>query len=257
MNILDAIVERKRAEAAAMSVVAPAEPSHRSFVSALRSQSPALIAEVKFRSPSEGTLLDRERLPELLNAYRGHAQAISVLCDEQDFGGGYGLLEEIRQSVDLPILAKEFIVSGRQVIRARKAGADAVLLIAAILSPEEIRNLSETIVALGMAVLFEIHEEKEAAFIPAFSPGQLVIGINNRNLDTLQVDLGTTARLAPKVRERFPDHLMVAESGVRNAQDVRTLSRDVDGFLIGTAFLKAKDPASCIQSLFPIPVFRS
>lgn len=254
MISLHAIVARKKKEVQDMLPVSAA-PTERSFIGALRKQKqarkPGLIAEIKFRSPSEGKLLERTRLPAVLSAYNRHAQALSILCDHEDFGGGYDILETIRSQSSLPILAKEFILDVKQIQRARAAGADAILLIASILSPSQIQELSACAVSLKMAVLFEMHHEEEIAFIPDISPDFLLLGINHRNLSTLMIDLTLTERFDPLLRSRYPQHLIVAESGIHTADDVMRLSAHADAFLIGTAFLKADDPSAVITSLFP------
>lgn len=252
MSRLFAIAERKRKEAVALPEKADLPKSDRDCIRSLRSRSPALIAEVKPRSPSAGSLLNLSQVPNIVSLYSAHAQAISVLCDASDFGGGFDLLAEVRAMTDLPILAKEFIVARSQIHRAREAGADAVLLIAAILSESEIRELSAESLKLGMTVLFEIHAEEEIEKVPTLAPDELMIGINNRDLHSLKVDLGTTETLAPLLRTRFPAHLLIAESGIATREDVTRLSNIVDGFLIGTTFLRAQDPTSKIRDLFDL-----
>ncbi len=218
MTFLTAMIERKKREAAALPDV-HADISGRSMTRALRKKKTALIAEVKPRSPSEGPLLNLTNLPALLRAYNAHAQAISVLCDPEAFGGSYELLATVRTMTDLPILAKEFIV--------------------------------EEVCALGMCVLFEIHEEKDIAMIPMLPPDSLIIGINNRNLETLTIDLSTTLSLAPKIQSLFPKNLLISESGLAAARDIDLLQANVDGFLIGTTFLRSPEPKAAILSLFP------
>ncbi|HRH92952.1 MAG TPA: indole-3-glycerol phosphate synthase TrpC [Candidatus Peribacteria bacterium] len=236
MTILDDILRHKRDEVAALPDCAP-QPSTRDFVAGLRTASPCLIAEVKPKSPSAGPLLDRANVPALMESYNRHAQAVSVLCDERFFGGGFDLLRQVRALTDLPILAKEFIVDAKQIRVARDAGADAVLLIANVLSANEILRFSAEATGLGMGVLLELHDESDLEKIPAMHAGTLVLGINNRSLATLHIDLDTTARLSPLVRTLCPGHLVIGESGVTMKADLARLQPSVDGFLIGTGLL--------------------
>ncbi len=253
MSFLDSIIERKKREAEDLPELSELVPAEKSLHRSLKKRKPALIAEVKPKSPSEGTLMSLTDLPRILRVYNAHAQAISVLCDSEAFGGGYELLRIVSSMTDLPILAKEFIVDPRQIRAARNAGADAILLIAAILTKKQVQELSEEAHALGMCVLLELHDEHDIEKIPTLPAEGLIIGINNRNLNNLQIDLQTTVSLAPKIKALHPENLLVSESGIKTATDVDTLGKIVDGFLIGTAFLKAADPKATILSLFPRP----
>ncbi len=236
MTVLDDILRHKQGEVAVLPDCTP-QPSTRNFVAGLRAVSPCLIAEVKPKSPSAGRLIDRASVPTLMDAYNRHAQAVSVLCDERFFGGGFDLLRQVRALTGLPILAKEFIVDAKQIRVARQAGADAVLLIAGMLSATEILHFSAEAAGLGMGILLELHDENDLEKIPAMHPGTLVLGINNRNLDTLHMDLDTTVRLSPLVRTLCPGHLVIGESGVTTKADLARLQPHVDGFLIGTGLL--------------------
>ena len=247
---LDSIIARKLNEINSLEAPFDVSQSEKSFVTSLRSQKPSLIAEVKPQSPSKGVIIDRSSVPEIVSVYNNYAQAISVLCDEADFGGGYDLLSDVRTITELPILAKEFIIDPKQIRAARHAGADAVLLIASILFWEDIDILAEEAMALNMGILFEIHQESEIAKIPSLPSDKMVIGINNRNLNDLSIDLNVTEMLAPRVRVLFPDHLIVSESGVGSREDIIRLSSVCDGFLIGTTFLKSDDVDQNISDFF-------
>ena len=253
MNFFDSIIDRKKREVEALPDYPALAPTEQSLHSALMRRKPSLIAEVKPKSPSEGILMSLTDLPRILRIYNAHAQATSVLTDKEAFGGGYDLLHIVRTMTDLPILAKEFIIDRKQIRAARHAGADAVLLIAAMLTASEAQRLAEDACALGMCVLFEIHEEREMTKIPTLPSASLILGINNRNLDTLTIDLQRTTTLAPKIRTLHPEHLLLSESGIAEADDVSRLTQCVDGFLIGTTFLKSADPEAAILSLFPKP----
>lgn len=237
MNLLQNILRQKQSELAALPDHLNVEPTRRNFVGSLRSQSPCLIAEIKPKSPSAGILLEMAAIAPTVAAYNRRAQAISVLCDRTFFGGGFDLVHDVRLQTHLPILAKEFILNAKQIRAARHAGADAVLLIAALLEADTLHSLCETARELNMGVLLELHDTAEIDKIPALSEGSLVIGINNRNLATLAMDLGTTGRLASPVRKRFPRHLLLSESGLKTSADVQRVQPCVDGFLIGTGLL--------------------
>jgi indole-3-glycerol phosphate synthase len=249
-NILDSIIARKKEEVKNLRHPSNVKKSERNFVTAMRSVHPSLLAEVKPRSPSEGTIISSARIPNIVSVYNQQAQAISVLCDEEFFGGGYDLLTEVRAMTKLPILAKEFIIDPVQIRKAREAGADAVLLIAAVLEEGQIAELSQVAIDLGMAILFEVHHGEEMGKIPTLPSESLVIGINNRNLSTLEIDLEMTPALSLNIRTGFPDHLLISESGIESRKDIERLQNDCDGFLIGTTFLKASDPSEKLLELF-------
>ncbi|MBI3618769.1 indole-3-glycerol-phosphate synthase [Candidatus Peregrinibacteria bacterium] len=229
-----------------------------SFIDAVLARRPSLIAEVKPRSPSAGELLRREEIPALVDTYNRHAQAISVLCDAPRFGGGYDLLADVRSMTDLPLLAKDFMRTDAQIEQANQAGANAILLIVAILEISELSRLASHAIDLHLDVLIEVHTEEELEkVVDAFgtfsedNKRHMLIGINNRNLVTLEIDLGTTERLVPAIRRRFP-HVpaIIAESGIRTRTDIERLQPFVQGFLIGTSILKSDDVASHLRSLF-------
>jgi indole-3-glycerol phosphate synthase len=259
MNILQRIVETKRAELGRMSEAPPARlVSRPSFVEAIRRNRPAFIAEVKPKSPSAGALLSADRVPEIVAVYDRLATAISVLCDEVYFGGGYDLLARVASLTGKPLLAKEFILDRRQIALAAAHGASAVLLIAAILGPRELEWLIRYAVELGCDVLLELHDvedvAKAAIAIEALAAGpargRIVLGINNRNLDTLAIDLRQTEQLAPFVRERLGGDLpLIAESGIDSPEACRRLISCVGGFLVGTSLLRSPDPADFLCSL--------
>ncbi|MDA1209264.1 MAG: indole-3-glycerol-phosphate synthase [bacterium] len=237
MNFLQSIAGRKKEEITYMKPITELTQSNLSLIKSLRLKKLSLILEVKPKSPSAGELIDRKNIPSLVEEYNKTAAGISVLCDEIDFGGGYDLLSDVRSMTTLPILAKEFIIDPVQIRMARSCGADAVLLIGALLSKDEVQSLADEAVILGMEVLFEMHNVGDLEKVPSLSPDQLILGINNRDLKTLDIDLSTTEELAPKVRERFPEHLLLSESGVSGQKDIQRLEQYVDGFLIGTAAL--------------------
>jgi len=205
-----------------------------------------ILAEVKHRSPSAGVISDPFRPARTARAYEaGGADAVSCLTDERFFGGSIAHLREVRAAVDLPLLRKEFILDPVQVFEARAAGADAVLLIAEALEPTEMADLAALATGLGMDVLAEAHGE--AALASAIGCGAPLVGINNRDLATFAVDLATTERLAPRVREA--GRVLVAESGVKSAADVsRLLACGCDAVLVGEGLLRSGDVAGTLAA---------
>ncbi len=261
MHILQKIVEAKKKEILSLPEIDVANlPPRKDFVGALlQAVRPSIIAEIKPKSPSQGFLFERSKVPSIVTAYNTNADAISVLCDKEFFGGGYDLLREVRALTGKPILAKEFIIDAKQIRYAAESGADAILLIASILTDEELSELATDAALLGLGVLLEVHSEKEVQRVaqtyqsmPSSSQAQIVIGINNRDLDTLEIDLRVTERLAPKIRELMPSiRCVITESGVKSSDDVLRLQKHVQGFLIGTSILRSENPADFLSSLFP------
>lgn len=251
LGALAPIVERKREEAsqlrcAAGTLWAKAEfmPPARGFVAGLRGG--CVIAEMKRRSPSGGALrgdLDPARVAAGY-ALAG-AAALSVLTDGPDFGGSLDDLVAARDAVGIPVLRKDFTVDPVQIAEARVAGADAVLLIAAVLDDAQLAACLDAAQRFDIDALVEVHDEDEA--VRAVQSGAECIGINNRDLRTLATDLATFARL----RALIPDAVVcVAESGVRTADDVRRLvGEGADAVLIGETLMRSQDPAVACAEL--------
>jgi indole-3-glycerol phosphate synthase len=218
----------------------------RSLAAALRGSTPAVIAECKRRSPSRGVLRDPYDPVAIARSYAAAgAAAISVLTNEEFFGGALGDLSNVRDAVPIPVLRKEFVIDPYQLVEARAAGADAVLLIAAILSAGELRELTRQAHALELEVLIEVHDEEEMA--AASQAGSSIIGINNRDLRNFVTDLATCERVAPLAP---PGTLLVAESGIRDRADVARLQRaGCRAFLVGEAFMTAPDPGAALRVL--------
>jgi len=231
---------------------AKAQPPALDFVERLRKvEGVALIAEMKRRSPSMGTLAPGIDPAQLAESYRqGGAAAISVVTDRRFFGGSMGDLERVKRAMaewpePLPLLRKDFIVDPYQVHAARAAGADAVLLIVAILSDAELRELSVLTQGLGMAPLVEAHSERELE--RALSAKPRMVGVNNRDLRDFTVDLETSLALRPMVPVEIA---FIAESGIRTRRDVQRLAEaNVDGMLVGEALVAAADPAAKAREL--------
>jgi indole-3-glycerol phosphate synthase len=222
-------------------------PPPRDFLGAIRGNHPmALIAEIKRASPSAGAIREETNLQETAQIYqREGAAAISVLTEPQFFHGSMMDLRQVRRETSLPLLQKDFIIDAIQIYEGRLAGADAVLLIAALLEREQIGDLAQLAGRLGMAPLVEIHDEEDLRKI-----GDLklpLLGINNRNLRTLEVNLNTTLRLVGQIPS---ETTIISESGIRRRQDVEDLQKmGVRGILVGEVFMRAVDPASKIREL--------
>jgi indole-3-glycerol phosphate synthase len=256
-TILDRIVADKREELARRQREQPFEtlrrlagrtPPPRSLAAALRTRAPGLIAEVKRASPSRGLLRPDLDAVALARSYaEGGAAAVSVLTEERYFRGSLADLKAVSQALDgPPVLRKDFIFDMYQVFEARAYGADAVLLIAAILNPGLLTSLLALSRSLGLECLVEVHDEAELE--RALMAGAEIIGINNRDLRTFEVDLATTERLRPLVP---PEVTVVAESGVHTRADVQRLAAlGVHGVLIGEALVLADDAAAKIRELF-------
>jgi indole-3-glycerol phosphate synthase/phosphoribosylanthranilate isomerase len=245
-GVLGEIVARKRVDVAArLAGGAPlAEPTRRSLRAALARPGARFIMEVKKASPSEGAIREGADPAAQALAYKGAADAISVLTDAPFFGGSLADLAAVRAVFDGPILAKDFVVDPRQVAEARSFGADAVLAMLSVLADEEARAVLAAAEALGMDVLVEAHDEVEVR--RAVALGAPLIGINNRDLRTLTVDLATTERLSRLVPG---DRIVVAESGIAARADVERLAPFADAFLVGTALMRAPRPAEAARAL--------
>jgi indole-3-glycerol phosphate synthase len=220
--------------------------NRRDFAAALRARVPAVIAEVKKASPSKGILSADFDPAVIAGAYRrGGAAAISVLTDETYFGGSLANLETVRSTVDLPVLRKDFTIANAHIVEAAAHGADAILLIAAILSESELRDFRESAARYGMAALVEVHNRRELD--AAIAAGSEIIGVNNRNLSTFEVTLDTSLQLAEHIPAAA---LRISESGIHHASDVARLrAAGYSAFLVGEHLMKSGDPAAALQQL--------
>jgi indole-3-glycerol phosphate synthase len=251
---LDRILAAHRAAAAAdlrslggLIDQAAAEPAARAFGAALRGTgSLAVVAEIKRRSPSKGALNANLDPGAMARTYAdGGAAALSVLTDEEFFGGSPDDLRHARAAVALPVLRKDFTVSALDVADARLMGADCVLLIAAALDPVELKSLHSLAVEIGLEVLVEIHDEHELAV--ALDLGASIVGVNQRDLITFAVDPERALSMAGLIP---PDVVRVAESGVRGAEDASALAAaGYDAVLVGETLVTAVDPAATIRTL--------
>jgi indole-3-glycerol phosphate synthase len=221
----------------------------RGFLRALQSApAPAIIAEIKRRSPSKGVIrADFEPVGLARDYLRGGAAALSVLTDEHFFGGRLEFLHSVREAVDLPLLRKDFVIDPYQIDEARVAGADAVLLIVAALAPDVLKQLHERARGLSLDVLVEVHDEPELEI--ALGVGARLIGVNNRDLRTFEVDLGTTERLAGALPPGA-DVLLVAESGIAGPEEIERLTGAGAGaFLVGESLMRETDVGLALEKL--------
>lgn len=260
-TVLDKIVAVKRQEVARARRERPlAEveraiadaPAPRDFLAPLGRDRPAdggpvkLIAEVKKASPSAGLIRADFDPVEIARVYAaGGASCLSVLTDEPHFQGSLEYLRRVREAVELPVLRKDFVIDPYQVVEARAAGADAVLLIAECLKPEELRQLHGEIVGLGMTALVELYEPGNLRAVLACEPR--LVGVNNRDLRTMTVDLEHCLRLRPRVPAEV---VFVGESGVKTRADAELLrSGGIDAMLVGESLMRQPDLPGAIAAL--------
>ncbi|MEK3871416.1 MULTISPECIES: indole-3-glycerol phosphate synthase TrpC [unclassified Paenibacillus] len=256
---LERIVETKKSEVEHLAAVfsladaerriaelAPARGFHRALASG-RKREMGLIAEVKKASPSKGLIRPDFHPVELAKSYEAAGtDCISVLTDETYFQGSGAYLSAIREAVKVPLLRKDFVIDERQIYEARLLGADAVLLIAAILSDAQMRDYLKTVAALGLDALVEVHDREEMERVLALGTAGL-IGINNRNLRTFEVSLETTAALAELVP---PEVTLISESGIRTREDIAYLAANgAKGVLIGETFMRQADVGQAVHEL--------
>ncbi|MHB2017083.1 MAG: bifunctional indole-3-glycerol-phosphate synthase TrpC/phosphoribosylanthranilate isomerase TrpF [Candidatus Xenobia bacterium] len=247
--VLDGILAQKREDVARreherpLATLDPA-PSDRSFEAALRAPQTALILECKQASPSAGLLRDGFDPTSIADVYAPFASAISVLTDQPFFRGSFEHLRRVRERVSCPVLCKDFVLGPYQVVEARGHGADAVLLMLSVLDDATWRVCAEVAQRLNVDVLTEVHSEDELS--RAIDLGARIIGINNRDLKTLKVDLEVTRRLAPRAPA---DRVVISESGIASHRDVRNLRGMVDGFLVGSALMRAESLPHAVREL--------
>ena len=259
-DILDKILATKALEIAAArarvndsavrQAAADALPA-RAFEAAVRGKigagHAAVIAEVKKASPSKGVLREHFVPAEIARDYAAHGAAcLSVLTDVEYFQGSLDYLRQARAACDLPCLRKDFMVDDYQVYEARAAGADCILLIVAALEPAQLMRLEAAAIALGMAVLVEVHDADELAV--ALDMQTPLLGINNRNLRTFETRLATTLELLPRIPA---GKLVITESGILGGADVKRMrDQGVNAFLVGEAFMRAVSPGEALQAMF-------
>lgn len=252
MKILETIVAQKRQEVAKLKAEGIRDPQQsaeppRGFIQALR-QSPeiAVIAEVKKASPSKGIICPDFEPDQIAASYEeGGAAAISVLTDERFFLGSLDYIPLVRQTVKLPVIRKDFIIHELQIDEARHYGADAILLIAAILVQEQIKDYLQMCAELGMDALVEVHDKKELE--KSLAAGSRIIGINNRDLRDFSVDLRTTIKLRQEIPDTIP---VVSESGIKDHEDVKMLQENrITAILVGETLMRSEDRVAALRHL--------
>lgn len=241
------LAQRRRDRPRLLAEVASRPRVRPRFTEALRSGAGfALIGEVKQASPSAGPIRSVDVSLQARAYARGGARCVSVLTEPRRFGGSLEDLRRVRQVIDLPLLRKDFIVEAYMLAEASDAGADAVLLIAGAVPPPELRELHDAATALGLDVLLEfVHPFELEALVSLDAP---LVGVNARDLESLEVDVDRFARLAPSLAR--PGRLLVAESGIQGPDDVRRLARaGASACLVGEALMRAPDPEAAVRSL--------
>ena len=256
MTILDDIVERTRARLAAAplryealetsAMLASREHPPHAFSNALRRPGISIIAEIKSASPSAGTIVHNPDVETIAAQYRdGGAHAISVVTEPEMFRGDKSWLRRATGGSKLPVIMKDFIIDPAQLLEGVAAGADAILLLASLLDEARMRQAIELLDSLGCDALVEVHNEKELD--RAIAAGARLVGVNNRNLRTFEVDLATSERLAGSIPEGV---IRVAESGLKAHADVRRLqAAGFDAFLVGESLLRQNDRTAAVRRL--------
>ena len=257
---LDKIIEKKRERVEALKIAVPIETivqaarervrPKKSFLEAISSANKInIIAEFKRASPSKGTINGTGRPDEMAQMYEaGGAAAISVLTEEDFFAGSIGDLKAVKSSVSIPVLRKDFIIDEYQIYEAAAAGADAILLIVAALMPDELEGLRSLTKEIGLDALVEVHDKNELD--TAVSLKADIIGVNNRNLKTLDVSLDVSRRLIQSARE---GPVMVAESGIARREDIKELrSLGYSAFLVGETLMSSEYPAKALRGLIDV-----
>ncbi len=254
MNILDKIIIHKRKEVTqrkmlfsvkSLEEISDFERNAFSLTDSLTKERPGIIAEFKRKSPSAGSLNDLTDIKEVIKGYvESGAAALSVLTDHEFFGGSLADLETARNQCTRPILRKDFIIDEYQIIESKAAGADAILLIAEILTQDQIRTFSGLARSLSMEVILEIHQAEQ---LVKLSDHVTIVGVNNRNLKNLQIDVNSSFKLAGII----PDHfLRISESGISSPEIIRKLmDSGYQGFLIGEYFMKHDQPKEACKML--------
>ncbi|MGB4292533.1 MAG: indole-3-glycerol phosphate synthase TrpC [Bacteroidales bacterium] len=253
MNFLEQIAEMKKQEIAQMKrLISVTDYEKRKRIgreivslsdSLKNSPTPGIIAEFKRMSPSKGVLNHQAKIADVVKGYEeGSAAGLSILTEKKYFGGTIGDISMVRLFTGLPILQKDFVIDEIQIYEAKYSGADAILLIASLLETNEVYRLARTARKTGLEVVLEIHSEAELDKVNEYVN---IIGVNNRNLLTLEVDTGTSFKLADKIPEGF---VKISESGISSPEILKDLMKaGYDGFLIGEAFMSRPDPVKAFE----------
>lgn len=243
--ILKDILHQKQSEIAALSALSPDKvtPATDGFARLFADKPFVVIAEMKAKSPSEGVMCQNYQPADIAGEYAaGGADAISVLTDPTFFGGQLADIKKVKKICDLPVLCKDFILDAKQVLHARQAGADACLLIVKVLSDKDLKRLYDLIIRLGMSALVEVFDQQDIERVRALQP--TLVGINNRNLDSLKMDTGNSKTLR---RQIDWDAKVISLSGVRTPTDIIALQGQFDGVLVGTALMRAASARQFLQ----------
>ncbi len=247
-STLGRIVEQKIRDVRARAEKAPSRPppkkSDRSFLEALQNPGLSLIAEIKRRSPSKGALREDLDVHAVAQIYEEHAAAISVVADTPFFGGNLELVSQVRAAVTRPVLLKDFVISEFQIDEGRHHGADGVLLMASVLAPEALEPLIQAARNHGMEALVEVHDPEQMDVV--LETSAKIIGVNNRNLNTLEIDLDNFHRLAPRVGK---GRVIVTESGLTHKTEIDRVRSQADAVLIGSHLMAAADIRDAIRAL--------
>ncbi len=248
LNILEKIIETKKEELKRytnqyikeLEEKSKLRTSVRDFLNTLKSEGINIIAEVKKASPSKGIIREDFNPVDIAKIYeKNGAKAVSVLTDKEYFKGDINYLEQISSAVNIPVLRKDFIIDKVQILEAYAFKADSFLLIAKVLTEEQLKELINYGRSFNLEPLVEIHSEEEG--IKSINAGAKIIGINNRNLETFKVDINLSKRLAPKMK-KLGAEVVVAESGISSKSEILELKNyEVDAFLIGESLMREKD----------------
>jgi indole-3-glycerol phosphate synthase/phosphoribosylanthranilate isomerase len=253
-NVLTQIVDDKRREieqrkkdTPLASFIDDLTPSNKSLHEALSQPNAGFILECKKASPSKGLIRPTFDLDEIIKAYEPYAAGISVLTDQKYFQGTFEYLDYVTSRVNQPVLNKDFFIDEYQVHLARKHNADAILLMLSVLKDSEYRTLAELADFYQLDILTEVSNKEEAN--RAIALKAKIIGINNRNLRDLSTDLAMTEQLAPHIRRKAPEAVLISESGIYTNQDVRRLAPLADGFLVGSSLMAQQDIVTAIKNM--------
>ena len=256
LNILDKIVAQKKKELGkytsdyikTLEKLAQNRKPPKDFKSALKRDGINIIAEIKKASPSKGIIREDFNPVEIAKIYEENgASAISVLADEKFFQGSIEYVYDVSKVVNIPVMRKDFIIDERQILEAYAKGADSYLLITRILNAEELKNLIDFGRNLGMEPLVEVFTSDEA--VVTVDSGAIIVGVNNRDLDTFEVDIRKSEELCPKIKE-WGAEIVVAESGLSSHKQLKELNEaGVDAFLIGETLMKSKDIGKKLREL--------
>ena len=256
MSILSKIIENKKQEVAARKIAQPiaalemkpyfSRETHSLAKKIRQTESPGIISEFKRKSPSKGIINDWSSVEEVAHDYvKAGVSGLSILTDQDYFGGSITDLQTVRDHQNCPVLRKDFMVDEYQITEAKAIGADLILLIAACLSPTEIQAFGKLAQSLGMQVLLEVHNQAELE--RSICPFVDLVGVNNRDLTTFTVDLNHSYNLVNQIPNDF---LKISESGISNPKTIVELREaGFDGFLIGETFMKTTDPAAALDQL--------